>query len=109
MTRWAGLGLVKMMMMMLISDVHQLFIQIYFLVCLTASEASPLFMDVPNMENLVDDFWDYFFFIMVGLPLDPGTWSDKKSFTNCSVDCEMSSWSQWSPCMEACYATRHQT
>ena len=48
--------------------------QVYLLVCLTASQASPLFLDEPTIENLVDDFWDYFFFIMIGLPLDPGTW-----------------------------------
>ena len=48
--------------------------QVYLLVCLTASQASPLFLDEPTIENLVDDFWDYFFFVMIGLPLDPGTW-----------------------------------
>ena len=50
------------------------FFQVYLLVCLTASQASPLFLDEPTIENLVDDFWDYFFFVMIGLPLDPGTW-----------------------------------
>merc|ERR1719391_1769352 len=66
---------------------------VFILVSLTASEASPLFLDEPNIENLVDDFWDYFFFFVMGLPLDP-------------VDCEMSTWSDWSPCLETCVATR---
>ena len=86
-------------------------LQVFLLVSLTASEASPLFLDEPNIENLVDDFWDYFFFFVMGLPLDPGAilLIIRLSVIHIlSVDCEMSTWSDWSPCLETCVATRHQ-
>ena len=55
------------------SATYTILVQVYLLVCLTASKASPLFPDEPNIENLIDQFWDYFFFFLMGLPLDPGT------------------------------------
>ena len=56
-----------------LSATYTILVQVYLLVCLTASKASPLFLDEPNIENLIDQFWDYFFFFLMGLPLDPGT------------------------------------
>ena len=32
----------------------------------------PLIIDEPALVDLIDQFWDYFFFFAVGLPLDPG-------------------------------------
>jgi len=66
------------------------------LVCLMVSGASPLFMDEPSIENLMDEFWDYFFFFVMGLPLDP-------------VDCGMSKWSGWSSCRPPNVKTRLRT
>ena len=39
---------------------------------LTIPGALPLIIDEPALVDLIDQFWDYFFFFAVGLPLDPG-------------------------------------
>ena len=40
---------------------------------LTIPGALPLIIDEPDLVDLIDKFWDYFFFFVVGLPLDPGS------------------------------------
>ena len=40
---------------------------------LTIPGALPLIIDEPDLVDLIDKFWDYFFFFAVGLPLDPGS------------------------------------
>ena len=40
---------------------------------LTLPGALPLIIDEPDLVDLIDKFWDYFFFFAVGLPLDPGS------------------------------------
>ena len=47
--------------------------QVFLLVGLTLPGALPLIIDEPDLVDLIDKFWDYFFFFAVGLPLDPGS------------------------------------